>query len=162
PPDSFTLRDLGARLGELLESDPKFASDPLLAELARLEWCFVDAFDAADAPPLDPASIAAASEDDWPRARVALHPSVPRIAVRFCRRLVPHRGRVLSVRLGRRALGVEVERVVGPRLEALAAHREVNALDDALDARRDVGVVDVALRVVDADLGDGAGVVDLP
>jgi hypothetical protein len=83
PPDSFTLRDLGERLAEMLASDPKFASDPLLAELARLEWCFVEAFDAADAPPFDAASLASATEDDWPRARIALHPSVQRIALRF-------------------------------------------------------------------------------
>jgi hypothetical protein len=83
PPDSFTLRDLGARLGEMLASDPKFAADPLLAELARLEWAFVDAFDAKDAPPLDPSSLAAAGEDDWPRARVELHPSVQRVPLRF-------------------------------------------------------------------------------
>ena len=33
-------------------------------------------FDAADAPPLDPASIQGASEDDWTGARIVLHPSL--------------------------------------------------------------------------------------
>jgi hypothetical protein len=83
PPESYSLRDLGDRLAAHLASDAAYAQDPLLAELARLEWCFVDAFDAPEAPPLDPSSLTSAREEDWPRARVDLHPSVQRIALGF-------------------------------------------------------------------------------
>src|SRR5205807_1622921 len=50
--------------------------DHLLADLARVEWAFIDAFDAPDAPPLDPKTIAAIPEDAWPNARLTLHPSL--------------------------------------------------------------------------------------
>jgi len=83
PPESFSLRDLGGHLADFVAGDPKWSGDPLVGELARLEWCFVESFDAPDAPPLDPRSIVAASEDQWPRARVAIHPAVQRIALAF-------------------------------------------------------------------------------
>ena len=74
PPDHFRLRDLSAKMPEFLaETMP---DDPLLADCARLEWALLEAFDAADAPPLDPASVAAMKEDDWPGAVLALHPSM--------------------------------------------------------------------------------------
>jgi hypothetical protein len=73
PPASFLLRDLGARFAEFLEQ----SGEPrLVCDLARVEWAFVDAFDAADAPPLDPASLGAMGEDDWPRAVLTLQPSL--------------------------------------------------------------------------------------
>lgn len=73
PPSSFLLRDLGTGFARFVEEsgEPRFACD-----LARLEWAFIEAFDAADAPPLDPASIAAITEDQWPRAVLRLHPSM--------------------------------------------------------------------------------------
>ena len=81
PPRSFTLRDLGADLATFLATSPKYEGDALLADLARLEWCFVEAFDAPEAPPLDVSRIAAAREEDWPGARLVLHPSVQRVAL---------------------------------------------------------------------------------
>lgn len=70
PPSSFTLRDLG-------NAFPAFvAHDPLLSDLARIEWAFVEAFDAKDEPAFDPSSIATISEDAWPAARIVLQPAV--------------------------------------------------------------------------------------
>jgi hypothetical protein len=83
PPTSFTLRDLGDKLADFLATAPGYRDDPLLGDLARLEWCFVEAFDAPDAPPLDPLTIASAREEDWPQARVVLHPSVQRVKLAF-------------------------------------------------------------------------------
>jgi hypothetical protein len=76
PPASFTLRDLGERLAEHVRIHEPWAKDPLLADCARLEWAFVEAFDAPDAPPLDAVAIAEAPEEAWGGARVVLHPSV--------------------------------------------------------------------------------------
>jgi hypothetical protein len=73
PPVSFLLRDLGKDLAPFLAEQ---GNDTLLADVARVEWAFIDAFDAADAAPLDPSTIAEASEDAWPGARIALHPSI--------------------------------------------------------------------------------------
>jgi len=72
PPKKFQLRHLGEDLAEFLGT----RDDALLADLAAVEWAFIDAFDAADAPPLDPATISAIAEDDWPNARLVLHPSL--------------------------------------------------------------------------------------
>jgi hypothetical protein len=76
PPTSFTLRDLGDRFAEFLDATEPYRSDALLIDCARLEWAFVEAFDASDAPPLDTQAIATAPEDAWAGARVVLHPSV--------------------------------------------------------------------------------------
>jgi len=83
PPDSWSLRDLGAKLPEFLRVTPPFAVDALACDLARYEWAFVDAFDAPDAPPLDTAAIAAATEEDWSRARLELAPSVQLVRAGF-------------------------------------------------------------------------------
>lgn len=72
PPKHFQLRHLGDRLADFLGA----RDDALLANLARLEWAYIDAFDAADAPPLDPNAVAAIPEDAWTNARLRLHPSL--------------------------------------------------------------------------------------
>ncbi len=79
PPTDFLLRDLGKNLAEHLKTE----GDRLLVDVASVEWAFVDAFDAADAPPLDPDSIAAAAEDSWPGARLSLHPSLTLLDLEF-------------------------------------------------------------------------------
>lgn len=81
PPTSFTLRDLGDRFVDFVGRTEPWAKDAFLHDCARLEWAFVDAFDAPDAPPLDPSSLSEASEDAWSTARVALHPSVQLVAM---------------------------------------------------------------------------------
>lgn len=81
PPRSFTLRDLGDRFADFVKRTEPWASDPLVHACARLEWAFVEAFDAPDAPPLDSRSLADAPEDAWGRARITLHPSVQRVAL---------------------------------------------------------------------------------
>jgi hypothetical protein len=74
PPTSFTLRDLGHAFAAFLE-------DPILRDVARLEWARVEAFDGPDAPPLDPSSLAQVGEEAWPNARIVLQPSLQRLVV---------------------------------------------------------------------------------
>ena len=81
PSASFTLRDLGEHMPRFLASRAPWSDDPFLAELAKVEWAFVEAFDAKDAPPFDPATIAGRSEDEWPRARIVLHPALQRLSL---------------------------------------------------------------------------------
>jgi hypothetical protein len=83
PALSFTLRDLGERFVDFVRETEPWANDTLLHDCARLEWAFVEAFDAPDAAPLDPQSIAAAPEDAWATARVTLHPSVELIELAY-------------------------------------------------------------------------------
>ena len=73
PPTHFMLRKLGVALGQFIAESE---GDPLLAEIVRVEWAFIDAFDADDAPLLDGGAIAAATDDDWPLALIGLHPSI--------------------------------------------------------------------------------------
>ena len=81
PPTKFRLRDLGEELPRFVAQTSPWAEDALLADVALVEWAFVDAFDAADAPPLDPASLGGVAEDAWPGARLTLHPSLQRLAL---------------------------------------------------------------------------------
>jgi hypothetical protein len=83
PSTSFSLRDLGVEMVRFLADHPPWSGDPFLADLARVEWAFVDAFDGPDAPAFDPASIAGVEEDAWPRARIVLHPSLQRVALAY-------------------------------------------------------------------------------
>jgi len=74
PPDHFRLRDLSARMPEFLAAAEPYASDRLLADCARLEWALLEAYDAADAPALDPAAAAKdapASSSAWTKPRCA-------------------------------------------------------------------------------------------
>jgi hypothetical protein len=83
PPDSFTLRDLGKKLSEFVHRVAPYSRDVFLYDLARVEWAFVEAFDAADAPPLDVSTIGAAGEDEWARATVVFHPAMQRLALSY-------------------------------------------------------------------------------
>lgn len=52
-----------------------------LVDFARMDWALRDAFDAAEAPPLDAATLAALSPDDWAGLVLHLQPSVQRVAL---------------------------------------------------------------------------------
>lgn len=82
PPESSSLRDLGHALPAFVTREAPYAGDLLLEDLARFEWAFVEAFDAADAPPLDAGALAAIPEHAWEDARVIMHPAVRLLALR--------------------------------------------------------------------------------
>lgn len=83
PPKGFRLRDLGAALPGWVGRTPPWCSDLLLLDCARLEWALIEAFDARDGAPLDPARIAGLGDDDWPRATLVLDPSVRILSARY-------------------------------------------------------------------------------
>jgi hypothetical protein len=59
PSRSFTLRDLGSRLPEWLERNPRHAGKPqaLAIDMARLEWAHIEAFDSAAEKALGPEDL---------------------------------------------------------------------------------------------------------
>jgi len=60
PSESFTLRNLGRRLISFLEKNDRWTrplQKPAL-DMARLEWAHIEAFDAAELPPLRPEDLA--------------------------------------------------------------------------------------------------------
>jgi Putative DNA-binding domain len=61
PSRSFTLRNLGSNLVGWLQAHPEFTArrHALAVDLARIEWAFVEAFDASDCTPLTLSGIAA-------------------------------------------------------------------------------------------------------
>lgn len=75
-PDSWTLRDLGHALASFAAERPWLDERELVADMARLEWAFVEAFDAADAPALDTDAIGRLEPEDWEAGRLVLAPSV--------------------------------------------------------------------------------------
>jgi hypothetical protein len=74
PSRSFTLRNLGSRLEEWLQANPKWtASNPRLAlDMVRLEWAHIEAFDGGFEPVLTPTEIESAGLE----LRISLQPHV--------------------------------------------------------------------------------------
>jgi hypothetical protein len=81
PSPSFSLRDLGEHMITFLQTTEPWSNDPFLAELAKVEWAFVEAFDGPDAPPFDPKSIEGRGEDEWPNAKLVFHPALKRLTL---------------------------------------------------------------------------------
>jgi Putative DNA-binding domain len=82
PPRTWDLQRLGADLPAFVASRTPWSDDPLAGDASRLDWAFMEAFDAADAPPFDPRVLASAPEEAWPAAHVDFHPSVRPLALR--------------------------------------------------------------------------------
>jgi hypothetical protein len=75
PSVSFTLRNLGSRLEQWLEDNPKWVEGNtrrLALDMVRLEWAHIEAFDGAYEPALTPADIEAAGPD----LQIAVQPYV--------------------------------------------------------------------------------------
>ncbi|MSP24844.1 MAG: DUF2063 domain-containing protein [Myxococcales bacterium] len=85
PPDSWTLRDLGLRLGSFAASYDAFSPEMAgpARELAAFELAFIRAFDAAEVTPLDVGRVAMVPATEWPNMRLGIHPHVELFALEF-------------------------------------------------------------------------------
>jgi hypothetical protein len=81
PPGHWDLQWLGAGLPAYLAGDARWSTDALARDAARLDWAFMEAFDAPDSPPFDPSVLASTPEDSWPAARLELHASLSLLAL---------------------------------------------------------------------------------
>ena len=81
PSRSFTLRNLGRYLPEWLAANPSLGGrrHRLAADVARIEWAFVEAFDSAERDPLTLEQIATLDGG----SRLALQPHLRLIALEF-------------------------------------------------------------------------------
>ena len=70
-----SLRHAGRHLPQFLDAHPLAAAWPFLADLGRLEWAILDAFDAADAAPLGQQDLEALPATAWAELRFRLVPS---------------------------------------------------------------------------------------
>ena len=75
-----SIRWFGAALADFMAvAGDELVPHPGLVDLARMDWALRAAFDAAEAPLLQPAILAALSPDDWADLVLQLHPSVQRV-----------------------------------------------------------------------------------
>jgi hypothetical protein len=82
-PDSYTLRDLGARLPQVIERATWLPHQALCLDMTRLELAYVDVFDAPNTAPLAPERLTGLEEDELLRARLILAPCVRLLAVGY-------------------------------------------------------------------------------
>jgi hypothetical protein len=79
PPRTWNLERLGQDLPPFVEG--RGYPLPLALDAVRLDWAFMEAFAAPDAPPFDDRVLVAAPEEAWPSARIAFHPSLRPVAL---------------------------------------------------------------------------------
>jgi hypothetical protein len=76
PSRNPSVRHIGRDLAAYLDGHELTATWPILPDLARLEWARGEAFDAADAPAVGEAALAAVPPDRWPLVRLRLQPAL--------------------------------------------------------------------------------------
>jgi hypothetical protein len=75
PSSHFSLRYAGQHLPAFVAEHGLLQRWPYAADLCRLEWAILDAFDAAGASAVSAASLTAVPQDHWPELRFCLVPS---------------------------------------------------------------------------------------
>lgn len=83
PPKSPVLISYGSGFPQFLEAFEPVRKLPYLADVARIEMAWVDAYHAADSPVLDPAALAAIPPEDLDGTRLEPHPSTRIIGSEF-------------------------------------------------------------------------------
>ena len=78
-----SVRWFGQHLPVFLSSNPEYAQHPVLAEMARFEWAWGLAFDAADRPVPGIDAMAQIAPEDWGSLQVEVQPSVQQLALSY-------------------------------------------------------------------------------
>jgi Putative DNA-binding domain len=81
PPRTWDLQRLGADVPRFVGSHARWGAHARACDAARLDWAFMETFDAPDAPPFDPSVLASTPEDRWPSARIELLPALRLVAM---------------------------------------------------------------------------------
>ena len=103
-----SVRYYGAQLAEFLASQPEYLRAPVLAELARWEWAMTEAFDAADATPINTGTLTHVAAEQWADLRFEFHPSLRRLGLFWN---VPQTWKALTDDSGRPEQMVQATRV---------------------------------------------------
>jgi hypothetical protein len=82
-PTSYTLRDLGKELPAFIAGVDFLEQRELCEDMARLEWAYVEAFDAPDVAGLDVERLGAVPDSAWETARLVLGPSLSLLRLRY-------------------------------------------------------------------------------
>jgi hypothetical protein len=83
PPTTFTLRELGQHLPAFAATRAWLPHRELIVDMARLEWAYVEVFDAPDARPIDPEKLSRVPEDAWEGVRLVLNPALQLLRVGY-------------------------------------------------------------------------------
>jgi hypothetical protein len=75
-----SIRWYGRELPRFLGHCSPYAEQPILAELALLEWTLAEVFDAADAQSLQRAVFSALDPSGWDKLKLRFHPSLRRLS----------------------------------------------------------------------------------
>ena len=78
-----SIRWYGGELSAFLSQCPPYAEQPILAELALLEWTLAEVFDAADAEPKPRAAFSAVDPAAWSELQFEFHPSLRRLHLQW-------------------------------------------------------------------------------
>ncbi|MEL7466510.1 MAG: DNA-binding domain-containing protein [Pseudomonadota bacterium] len=83
PPRSPILIEYGGDFPDWIVGFPPAQGVPYLGDVARIEWAWNRAYNAADAAPMDAARLAEVSPEDLIASRATLHPSISLIASHY-------------------------------------------------------------------------------
>ncbi|MEP3049080.1 MAG: DNA-binding domain-containing protein [Roseibium sp.] len=83
PPKSPVLIWYGEEFAEFLEAFPPLAEFPYLADVARVEWAWVQAYHAEDAVPFDPAELGSIDQEQIGAVSFKRHPSAQIVISRW-------------------------------------------------------------------------------
>lgn len=73
PPSHFSLRELGAKLPRFLAEHPNSVPHPALClDMARLEWAYVEVFDAVEESPPSIEELRALPEEAWATCKLEI------------------------------------------------------------------------------------------
>jgi hypothetical protein len=82
-PTSWSLRELGQALPAYVAQAAWLPHRELCTDMARLEWAYIELFDAPDASPVDAARLVLIPEEAWQTARVVLLPALALLRVSY-------------------------------------------------------------------------------
>jgi len=83
PPRSPIMLDYGAGFPDFIRQFEPVAELPYLADVARVERAWTEAYHAPEASPIDPTAFAAIAPDQLPAMSLTLHPSLRVVRSRF-------------------------------------------------------------------------------
>jgi hypothetical protein len=78
-----SIRWYGRELADFLEKQPPYREQPILAEVALLEWTLAEVFDAANAEPLARSALSAVDPSEWSGLKFEFHPSLRRLELQW-------------------------------------------------------------------------------
>jgi hypothetical protein len=82
-PRGWTLRELGRHFPEHVASQHWLPQRALCHDMSRLEWCFIELFDAADRPGLDFAKLASLAPGSLETGQIVLSPALALLEVSY-------------------------------------------------------------------------------